>query len=146
MKNTSLILTASVVTLFGIIAVSGDAVAQTPSSGIITYPTYPGSGISSCCYLTSKTDISRDSFSTIHVWKLQTPGTFALDSTKFTISFARRGLSAEADGAFTVFNLANVSYDLMYDGKWVANAVSLDTRMDAGILRAIDMQKSGLLK
>jgi hypothetical protein len=130
MKNTSLILTASVVTLFGIIAVSGDAVAQTPSSGIITYPTYPGSGISSCCYLTSKTDISRDSFSTIHVWKLQTPGTFALDSTKFTI----------------VFNLANVSYDLMYDGKWVANAVSLDTRMDAGILRAIDMQKSGLLK
>jgi hypothetical protein len=34
----------------------------------------------------------------------------------------------------------------MYDGKWVANAVSLDTRMDAGILRAIDMQKSGLLK
>jgi hypothetical protein len=78
MKNTSLILTASVVTLFGIIAVSGDAVAQTPSSGIITYPTYPGSGISSCCYLTSKTDISRDSFSTIHVWKLQTPGTFAV--------------------------------------------------------------------
>jgi hypothetical protein len=128
MKNTSLAPLASVVTLFGLVA----AFSIVASSGVqaaccTTVTTYPSGNV---FWLNGSGSDEADSFITKHTWKLQSPGTFVLDSTKFTIAF----------------NVGAVSYDLMYDGKWVANSISLHEMQVSGIARAIDMQEAGLLK